>query len=177
MAQINPIKSLLLGKWLGHPLHPAIVHIPIALWIGALLFDIFALSNIAPAAMVKAAWWAIAIGLGSTLIVVPAGLAEWSEIGREKPAWKLALWHMILNLVTAFLLLISLILRSGEQYLLDQPPMVAFILNCIANVTLLISGYIGGRMVFNHGIAVARMSKKKWRTLAANSNANLPPES
>jgi hypothetical protein len=31
----NILIKALLGHWLGHPLHPAIVHMPIALWVGA----------------------------------------------------------------------------------------------------------------------------------------------
>jgi hypothetical protein len=55
--------------------------------------------------------------------------------------------------------------------------MSAFALVVIGNVVLGVSGYLGGRMVFEHGIAVGRLSKKKWREIAAAGNANLPPES
>jgi uncharacterized membrane protein len=34
------IKSFLQGKWLGHPLHPALVHIPVGAWTAALIFDL-----------------------------------------------------------------------------------------------------------------------------------------
>ena len=30
------LKDLLQGKWLGHPLHPALVHVPTGLWPAAL---------------------------------------------------------------------------------------------------------------------------------------------
>ena len=33
-------KALLQGKWLGHPLHPALVHLPTGLFPAALLFDV-----------------------------------------------------------------------------------------------------------------------------------------
>ena len=38
------------------------------------------------------------------------------------------------------------------------------------------SAYLGGRMVYEYGISVARMSKKEWRKLAEAGGANLPPE-
>jgi uncharacterized membrane protein len=171
----NPVKSLLLGKWLGDPLHPAIVHIPIAAWVGALIFDILGLCGVGEPGLFRASFWLIAVGLISTLIVVPAGLAEWSEIKRGKPAWRLALWHMILNVVATLLFAGSLWLRWENG--LNSLPTVAFVLVIIGDSVLGVSGYLGGRLVYAHGIAVARMSKKKWRDIAAAGNANLPPQS
>ena len=52
----------------------------------------------------------------------------------------------------------------------------ALALSAIAVGLLAVSGYIGGRMVFEHGVSVARLSKKKWRALAAAGHANLLPE-
>jgi uncharacterized membrane protein len=170
----NPIKSFFLGKWMADPLHPAVVHIPIAAWMGALILDILTLTGIGGPATVRTAFWFIAIGLISTLIVVPAGLAEWSEIKREKPAWKLALWHMILNVIATAIFAASLFIRWQVRD--DSLPMSAFALVVVGNIVLAVSGVLGGRMVYEHGIAVGRMSKKKWRKIAAAGNANLPPE-
>lgn len=173
----NPLMKALLGDWLGHPLHPALVHVPIALWLGALIIDILNLCGVGGLSTLRTSYWAILIGLISTLVVVPAGVAEWTQIKRERPAWNLALWHMILNVITALLMLISLILRSGQAYDAVQVPIAAFVINIIANIILLVSGYLGGRMVYEHGVGVARLSKRKWRAIAAAGQANLPPES
>ena len=170
----NPIKAFLLGKWIGDPLHPAIVHIPIAAWVGALILDILTLCGVGGPGLLRASFWLIGIGLISTLIVVPAGLAEWSEIKRGKPAWRLALWHMILNVIATLLFAGSLWLRWESAP--ENLPAAAFALVLIGNGVLGASGYLGGRLVYAHGIAVARMSKKKWRTIAAAGNANLPPQ-
>lgn len=172
----NPLKSFLLGKWLGHPLHPAIVHVPIALWVGSLVMDLLTLFHVGGNALVRTSFVAILFGLLSTALVIPAGIAEWTQIKREKPAWKLALYHMLLNVVVSLLLVGSLLLRLGDNLRLDQVPLSAFTLNFMANIVLGVSGYIGGRMVYDKGIAVARMSRKQWRQIAAAGNANLPPE-
>lgn len=173
----NPLMKALLGHWLGHPLHPAVVHLPIALWLGALVFDVLTLAGVGGNHLVRTSYWGIFLGLASLAIVVPAGIAEWTQIKRERPAWTLALWHMILNVTVAAVLAVSLYFRSGDAYYADRVPMMAFLLNLAANGVLMVSGYIGGRMVYHHGVGVARLSKKKWRDLAAAGNANLPPES
>jgi uncharacterized membrane protein len=172
----NPLLKALLGNWLGHPLHPAIVHLPIALWLGSLVFDALTLAGVGGNHLVRTSYWAILLGLATLLIVVPAGLAEWSQIKRERPAWTLALWHMILNVSVAAILAVSLYFRSGDAYLAQRIGNLPFLLNLVANGVLLVSGYLGGRMVYQHGIGVARLSKKKWRKLASAGHANLPPE-
>jgi hypothetical protein len=32
--------DFLKGTWLGRPLHPILVHVPMAMWPGALIFDV-----------------------------------------------------------------------------------------------------------------------------------------
>ena len=172
----NPLIKALLGHWLGHPLHPAVVHLPIALWLGALVFDVLNLCNVAGNPLVRTSYWAILAGLITLLIVVPAGIAEWTQIKPERPAWTLALWHMILNVIVALILVVSLYFRSGSAYDADRVPTLAFATTVVANIVLFVSGYLGGRMVYDHGIGVARLSKKKWRALAEAGHANLPPQ-
>jgi hypothetical protein len=38
---------------------------------------------------------------------------------------------------------------------------------------LVVSGYLGSRMVFDQGVGVARMSKGKWRKLAQAGRSNV----
>lgn len=47
-------------------------------------------------------------GLVASLLAVPTGVVDWSGINKEKPAWKIGLYHMILNLVVALLFAINL---------------------------------------------------------------------
>src|SRR5438067_2483598 len=98
---VMSIKELLQGKWLGHPLHPALVHLPTGLWPSALIFDIgthFARLEVA-GAMELASRWCIAGGVLVALVAAPAGLADWWDIKPDKPARRLGWWHMGINFV------------------------------------------------------------------------------
>jgi uncharacterized membrane protein len=53
---------------------------------------------------------------------------------------------------------------------------IPLLLSAVGTLILIVSAYLGGRMVYEYGISVARMSKKKWRKLAAAGGANFPPE-
>jgi uncharacterized membrane protein len=124
----NQLKSFLLGKWMGHPLHPVLVHIPIALLPGSLLLDILTLLGLG-APLLKAYFWFLFIGIAvALLLAAPAGMAEWTEIKREKPAWKLAMYHMISTIVSLVLFAASLFLRVGNAYDASHVPVIPFAL-------------------------------------------------
>jgi uncharacterized membrane protein len=166
--------DFLKGKWLKHPLHPIVAHVPMAMWPGALIFDILSRWN--GNAMVRLSFYAIAFGLIATLLAVPAGVVDWTGIKKEKPAWKIGLYHMILNLTVGVLFAINLGLRVHtfrNDSSVTGPPLG---LSIIGTVLLITSAYLGGLMTYNYGISVARMSKKKWRKIAAAGGANLPEE-
>src|SRR6266446_5889934 len=103
--------NTLKGKWLGHPLHPILVHVPMAMWPSALIFDLLSQWQIGGNAIVRLSFFAIIFGLVASLLAVPTGLIDWTGIKKEKPAWKIGLYQMILNLVVALLFAINLGLR------------------------------------------------------------------
>src|SRR5256884_4337465 len=91
--------NFLKGKWLGHPLHPILVHVPMAMWPGALIFDLLSKWQIGGNAMVRLSFYAIVFGLIASLLAVPTGLGDWAGIKREKTAWEIGLYYLALNVV------------------------------------------------------------------------------
>jgi len=168
--------DILKGTWLGHPLHPILVHIPMAMWPSAFIFDLLSQRQIGGNAMVRLSVYAIAFGLAAALLAAPTGLVDWSGIKREKPAWKIGLYHMLLNLIVAILFAVNLYLRWPTFREATQVDQIPLLLSAVGTLILMVSAYLGGRMVYEYGISVARMSKKKWRKLAAAGGANLPAE-
>ena len=174
LARVMSIKGLLGGKWLGHPLHPAIVHVPTGLWPAALIFDLVNYFGPAANSLVRTAVACIALGLLAALAAIPTGLADWWEIKPEKPARKLGWWHMGLNVVVFALMAISLGLRCRAGLDVARVAATPMLLTVAANIVLFVSGYLGGRMAYEHGISVARLSKQKWRQIARDGHAHVP---
>jgi uncharacterized membrane protein len=168
--------NFLKGKWLGHPLHPIVVHVPMAMWPGALIFDLLSQWNIGGNAMVRLSFYAIIFGLAASLFAIPTGLLDWTGIKKEKPAWKIGLAHMALNLIVAVLFAINLGLRLQTFREAAKVEGTPLLLSAIGTVLLIVSAYLGGMMVYEYGISVARMSKKKWRKIAEDGGAYVPPE-
>lgn len=168
--------DFLQGKWLGHPLHPAIVHVPVGGWLVACVVDVIAWAGTGSEALGRLAIWCVGVGLAGALIAMPPGVADWSAIKKEKPAWKLGLYHMLLNLLATLAWAVNLGLRVSA----DTPPGIVglpVLMSSLIGTALLLAGaYLGSLMVFDHGIGVARTSKKTWRRIAVRAGARVPEE-
>jgi uncharacterized membrane protein len=169
--------EILRGKWLKHPLHPIFAHMPVALWPAALLFDLLSRLKSVGNIMVELSFFCIVLGLASAFLALPTGLTEWSGIKKSNPAWKLALYHMILNVLVVLLFLVNFGLRLGTFRTDGEVALAPLILTIFGVVLLFWSGYLGGVMVYDYGVGVARYSKSKWRRLAVEGGSNVPKES
>ena len=148
------LKSFLQGKPFGHPLHPALVHFPIGLFILSLIIDLG--SYVADlSSLVRASGYAMAFGLGGALLAALAGFADWSDIRLDHPAKKTANTHMLLNLSATALFGVNLFLRAG-QLDANRTPLFNLLLSFAGVGILLVSGYLGGRMVYDDGIGAGR---------------------
>ena len=170
------MKDFLQGKWLKHPLHPILVHLPTSLWPAALVFDVLGIMGIGGNASVQAAFYAILFGLGAALLAIPAGLADWLDIKPEKPARQLGLYHMVINISATVLWLVNLLLRWNDVGTATQVGTLPLALSIVGTLLLVVSGYLGGRMVYDYGIGIGRQSKKKWRKIAEQGEARVPQE-
>lgn len=170
------LENFLKGKWLKHPLHPVLAHIPAAAWPGALVFDALSQTALGGNAMVQLSFYAIVLGLAASALAVPTGLADWSDIKKDKPAWKIGLYHMALNLLAVLIFAVNVGLRLPTFREASAVAAAPFALSAFGTLLVLISAYLGGLMVFDHGIGVARQSKKKWRKMAEAGGSNVPPE-
>lgn len=167
------LKKILQGTWLGHPLHPSLVHAPTGLWTAALVFDVLTVLGVGGNPLLVTSYYALLVGFIGALLAIPAGLADWWDIGRDKPARKLGLYHMLINVLVTLLALANLFLRSGEALEAAAVPTWPLVLSAVMVGLLVISGYLGGRMTFAYGTSVARQSKPKWRQRAEAGGAQM----
>lgn len=152
------MKKILQGRAIRHPLHPFLVHFPIGLFLFSFLLDLASIL-FAGEMFVRGAFYAMALGLVTALGAAVPGLVDYSDIRRDHPARRLATFHMLLNFAAVALYAINLGARYGE---LDLPKtsMLGFGLSMTGMLLLSISGYLGGAMVYDHGIGVGRHRRK-----------------
>jgi nitrite reductase/ring-hydroxylating ferredoxin subunit/uncharacterized membrane protein len=160
------LRNLLEGKPLRTPLHPAVVHLPIALFPFSLLLDLG--SRVCPANelyFVRGAYLALLAGLGTALVAAVLGWADYTDIRADHPARKTATLHLVLNLVAVALFAASGWWRHDE--LDSMATGWGPIALSLAGVLVLgYSGYLGGHLVYADGIGVGR-HRRATRTPAA----------
>ena len=131
----------------GHPIHPMLVGIPIGLFVFAMVADLASMVNGASDAWRTVAFYCIGGGIVGALLAAPFGLIDLLSI-RDERAKKIGIMHMGINLAVVALFVINFILRwQGAS---NATP---FLLTVLAVVLLLVSGWLGGEMVFRHGVA------------------------
>lgn len=138
-----------------HPLHPALVHFPIACW------SLAAAADFASLRWGEAAWqWSAGLLLAGCLTALPAVAAGLMEVRRvpEGAALRTLFIHMGLMLTALTLFATRLLLRQAQLEPL-APDAAALLLDAAALVVLVVGGHFGARLVYGHGIgqcAVAR---------------------
>ncbi|HLD99755.1 MAG TPA: DUF2231 domain-containing protein [Bdellovibrionota bacterium] len=152
-------KYLLQGRFMRHPLHPLLVHLPVGLWIGSLIFDIIFLAS-GNANLAIASYYSMLIGIIAVALAAPTGLADYVTIPANTRPKRLATTHMIMNVGITVLYLINLIVRRSAEG--GVPTFVTtgqFIFSIICVVLLGISGYLGGLLVYNYGVGYRKPSE------------------
>ena len=134
------VEDALHGRWLGHPLHPVLVNVPIGAWTVAAALD--AMEEVSGnRALGSGADAAVGLGLVGALGAAITGIADWRHTDGQ--ARRVGLAHGLLNTGALALYTTSLILRRVKARRAGRG--VAALGYVVANV----SAYLGGHLVFN----------------------------
>lgn len=136
----------------GHPLHPVFVPIPIGLLVAAFATDV-AFVTTDDAFWARASYWLLMGGLLTGVIAAFVGAIDLISLQRARTmgiAWA----HAIGNVVVLAVTFLNYYTRIGHA---DTPPVPqGVILSGFVLATLVITAWLGGEIVFRHGIAVSR---------------------
>ncbi len=153
------LKDFLEGKPLRHPLHPMLVHFPIGLFLLSLLLDLASLAFPSVPDLVRDSFYAMLLGVITALVAAVPGFVDYTDIRSDHPAKPTATAHLTLNLIVVALYGINLGVRSSS--LVD--PKISFgplILSLVGVALLSVSGYLGGRLIYDDGISVGRHKRR-----------------
>jgi uncharacterized membrane protein len=131
-----------------HPLHPALVHFPVACWSLAVAADAAGLW------LGETAWrWSgglLALGCGIALIAMLAGMIELPHVPDGAPM-KDARVHMGAMLTAFTVFTARLLLRLDDLQPL-APDTMSLMLDAGGFIALVVGGWFGGRLVYGHGV-------------------------
>jgi uncharacterized membrane protein len=135
-----------------HPLHPMLVVFPIGLWVFSLISDIVFLSG-GDARWNDVAFYTMAGGLVGALLAAVPGFFDMFSIS-DKKVGKIAWNHMILNLIAVVIFAVDFYLRLGNT----SGAIFPIVLSVAGVLFIAVSGWLGGEMVYIHGMGVRQQS-------------------
>ncbi|HEV2718743.1 MAG TPA: DUF2231 domain-containing protein [Thermoanaerobaculia bacterium] len=140
------VKNALHGIWLGHPLHPALVDVPLGAWTVALVLD--ALESLSGRSELReGADAAVAIGLVGAVGAAVTGLTDWSET--DERGKRVGAVHGLLNVAAAAMYATSYALRKRKS-----SRQTAVSLSMLGYAVSMSAAYLGGHLVFGEQVGV-----------------------
>jgi nitrite reductase/ring-hydroxylating ferredoxin subunit len=158
------------GRWVGHPLHPALSDLPIGLWAGVMVLDATDRDPV-PRRGMDAAGMLSAAGILAACATVLTGLDDWTVSNDQDR--RVGLFHGLLNTAALGLQGASLGTRmAGHRG-------TARALGAASLAVTAAAGYLGGHLVFTKGVMVNRVAwaigPRRWTR--ALQDADLPDDS
>ena len=134
----------------GHPLHPMMVHFPIALWSLATACDGLTLFGVGQAWPI--AWLCTIAGLAFAIPAMVAGMIDFASIKEE--AVPMAMRHMGIMGTAWLVYLASLLMRSDGLASLAAPVPLAMAAGLVGFLLLAAGAWHGGQLVYRLGVGV-----------------------
>ena len=136
--------AALRGRWLGHPLHPLMVTVPIGAFVGTAVLDLTAGNR-------DAARKLTGLGLAAVAPTAALGLADYAELDERQR--RVGVVHALSNTVAAALFTGSYLSRARGAH---TPGTV---LNALGLTALGVGGALGGHLSYAQGAGVYRWQK------------------
>ena len=142
----------------GHPIHPMLIPFPIALWAFSFIADVIYLWRDNPVWRDWIAFYTLLGGIIGAAVAAVPGLIDWLSI-TDSEVKKIANWHARLNVIALVVFAASFYLRTtGGASIVGGSYTIPVLLSVLGVILITISGWLGGEMVFRHGVAVDRQS-------------------
>lgn len=136
---------------MNHPLHPAVVHFPIACWTLATIGDVASLW------LGEQAWWwaGISLSIGSVIAIFAmiTGMIELLKISHQKQTLEIAERHMQLILLAWTVYSTSLFMRL-DGFRLMKPGTIEIGLSCLGFVILSVASWFGAQLVYKYRVGM-----------------------
>jgi uncharacterized membrane protein len=148
--------SYLLKGFPGHPLHPPLTDATIGTYTVATVLAVLSALGVSEGNTAHAWWLALLVGLIITVPTALTGLADWLSIERGTPLWRTATSHMLAMVSATVFFLIALLVGHGG-YVDAEVNTGGLVLTIVGFAVLTLGGWLGGAIVFTHGMRVLNL--------------------
>ncbi|TMM35259.1 MAG: DUF2231 domain-containing protein [Actinobacteria bacterium] len=150
----------------GHPIHPPLTDATIGIYTFATIAAFIDVVGITSAAGAYGWWIALVVGLITTVFTALTGFADWLTLTWGSPIWKTATTHM-LAMVSATVFFGLAAIFGHASYTHGDVSAGAFVLTLIGFGLLTLGGWLGGAIVYVHGMRVLSLLEEPASRAAA----------
>src|ERR671929_187273 len=143
----------------GHPLHPPLTDATIGIYTFATLAGLIEVLGITDRNGAIGWWLGLVVGLCATVPTALTGLADWLTIEWRSDLWWTATYHM-LAMVTATVFFALAAIFGHAQYVNGDVSTGAYVLTVIGFLLLTLGGWLGGAVVYVHGMRVLNLLRE-----------------
>jgi uncharacterized membrane protein len=140
----------------GHPLHPPLTDATIGIYTAASAFGLLSVLGVSERNTAAAWWLALVLGLVVTAPTALAGLIDWLSISWGTPVWRTATLHLFSMLTATVFFLLAAVFGHGG-YVDGEVTTGSLILTLVGFGFLTLGGWLGGTIVFVHGMRVLNL--------------------
>jgi uncharacterized membrane protein len=148
--------SYLIRGFPGHPLHPPFTDATIGIYTAATAFGVLSALGVSEENLATAWWLALVLGLVVTVPTALTGFVDWLGISWGTPVWRTATLHLSAMITATVFLLIAALVGHGD-YIDKAVSGAALLLTLIGFGLLTLGGWLGGAVVFTHGMRVLNL--------------------
>jgi uncharacterized membrane protein len=141
------------------PLHPKIVHFPVALLITSAFFGILALIFKKRRELFKEVlFWNLLLGVAGAILAIITGLSQEDTLVHNEAIHELMETHETLGFIFSGLFAVLLVWMIFRKSKMKTGELVGFVVILIVSAGLLTySAHLGGKMVYGEGAGVVPM--------------------
>ncbi|WP_419796041.1 Rieske 2Fe-2S domain-containing protein [Streptomyces mexicanus] len=149
-------RDLLHGRWLGHPVHPLMVQVPIGSWLSAAVLDLYPGRS-------REAGLLVGVGLASAGPAALAGWVDWAELHRRQQ--RVGLVHALANSAAVGLYAASLTCRVRGRHATGRA------YGFLGLTAVALGGMLGGHLAYrqasgaNHAEEVPHVVTQGWHRI------------
>ncbi|MER6630750.1 Rieske (2Fe-2S) protein [Streptomyces sp. NPDC000987] len=149
-------RDVLHGRWLGHPVHPPLVQVPLGSWLSAAVLDLWPGRS-------REAGLLVGVGLATAAPAALAGATDWAELHRQQ--MRVGLVHAAANVTAVGLYAASLACR------LTGRPGAGRTYGFLGLTAVGAGGLLGGHMAYrqaagaNHAEEVPHVVTQGWHAI------------
>lgn len=140
----------------GHPSHPPLTDATIGIYTASTAFAVLSVLGVSERNTATAWWLALLVGLAVTGPTALAGLADWIRIERGSELWKTATAHAVAMVSATVLFLLAAVFGHGG-YVDGEVTGGPLVLTLAGFAALTLGGWLGGAIVFVHGMRVLKL--------------------